>query len=183
MGGLLFKMIFKSCFYLTIKGEMHKPICKLSVEIVGIWMKIIICFLIISLSYLFYTCESNDSSQYFFKKHGFNYTTHQLKNLEKLNLSSLDIKANELAQLEKLKKLKVLNLESNLLTDESLIHLKNLKNLEKLFLAGTGITDKGLIYIKDLKNLNVIDISYNNITDEGLIHLNSLTNLKKNYLL
>lgn len=94
-----------------------------------------------------------------------------IANLQELNLSAVELKDSDLANIAGLKNLAVLNLSASTVTDAGLAHLKNLGNLASLNLFNTKITDAGVKHLTGLKNLKTLYIFESKITDAGAAEL------------
>jgi hypothetical protein len=100
--------------------------------------------------------------------------------LKKLSFMFAKFNKNFIKNLAEMKQLQSLDLTSLNLSDDDLYMLDNLGDLEKLVLHGDfHITDEGLKHLKGLKNLRYLDLSAcNGITDKGLENLSGLSKLQ-----
>lgn len=94
-----------------------------------------------------------------------------IANLQELNLSAVELKDADLANIAGLKNLAVLNLSGSTVTDAGLAHLKNLGDLASLNLFNTKITDAAVKHLAALKSLKTIYIFETKITDAGAAEL------------
>ena len=94
-----------------------------------------------------------------------------IQNLQELNLSGVQLKDTDLANIAGLKNLERLNLSGSSVSDAGLVHLKNLTGLVSLNLFGTKVTDAGLKSLTGLKNLKTIYLFETKATDAGMAAL------------
>jgi hypothetical protein len=94
-----------------------------------------------------------------------------IQNLQELNLSNVELKDADLANIAGLKNLERLNLSGSTVTDAGLAHLKNLAGLTHLNLFNTKITDAGLKHLGGLKNLKNLYLFETKVTDAGVAAL------------
>jgi hypothetical protein len=102
-----------------------------------------------------------------------------LPKLQRLGLSGVPIRDNDLLELKVLTDLRDLNLRATLITDKGLEHLKAFRKLQRLSLMKTNITDAGLECLKTLASLEDLDLDKTPITDAGLKQLQGLSNLRR----
>lgn len=96
-----------------------------------------------------------------------------------LNLSTIEINNEGLANVADVHTLAVLNLYGNeKVTDAGLVHLAGLSNLQHLLLANTGITDAGMVHLNRLSNLRRLNVGYTHLTGGGFEHLKGLAKLE-----
>jgi hypothetical protein len=94
-----------------------------------------------------------------------------IQNLQELNLSNVELKDADLANIAGLKNLERLNLSGSTVTDAGLAHLKNLAGLTHLNLFNTKVTDAGLKHLGGLKNLKNLYLFETKATDAGVAAL------------
>ncbi|HEY6168663.1 MAG TPA: c-type cytochrome domain-containing protein [Verrucomicrobiae bacterium] len=94
-----------------------------------------------------------------------------IQNLQELNLSGVQLKDSDLANIAGLKNLERLNLSGSSVSDAGLVHLKNLTSLVSLNLFSTKVTDAGLKSLTGLKNLKTIYLFETKATDAGMAAL------------
>ena len=82
-------------------------------------------------------------------------------NITELELSGLNLKNEDIAEVSKLLKLEILDLSNNLISDISA--LSSLNNLKKLYLQNNQITD--ISVLANLTQLKELNLEVNNITD------------------
>ena len=103
----------------------------------------------------------------------------QLKQLEKLTVSSGFITSESFEHVAKLKELKSLSTWAWQVRDEDLPILETLPKLEVLdLLTRTNVTDEGLPVIARLSNLTYLRMRGEGITDANLPLLHGLTKLE-----
>ncbi|MCA9071175.1 MAG: leucine-rich repeat domain-containing protein, partial [Planctomycetaceae bacterium] len=98
----------------------------------------------------------------------------QLKKLEFLDLSGVELGEGELPALAELKHLRVLKLINSGATDKCLPSLANFPGLRELYLAGTAVTSKGLAGIENCPELMYVDLRETQIDDETIASLGKL---------
>lgn len=111
---------------------------------------------------------------------------HQLRNLERCNLSRLQwldltrcrFQAADLEFLKKAQALEQLSLEGTPTNDLALTFLNSPDRLRELDLSHTEITDEGIRGIRDYKNLEVLWLSGTKISDDSLLLLTALPKLR-----
>lgn len=94
-----------------------------------------------------------------------------IQNLQELNLSNVELKDADLANIAGLKNLERLNLSGSTVGDAGLAHLKNLTSLMHLNLFNTKVTDAGLKHLVGLKNLKNLYLFETKTTDAGVAAL------------
>lgn len=90
-----------------------------------------------------------------------------IPSLVDLNLGKLNLKDEDLKNIEGLKNLQRLHLENNPVTDAGLAHLKGLINLEYLNLYNTQVSDAGLENLNGMTNLSALYLWQSKVTREG----------------
>ena len=94
-----------------------------------------------------------------------------IQNLQELNLSNVELKDADLANIAGLKNLERLNLSGSTVTDAGLAHVKKIASLTHLNLFGTKVTDAGLKQLAGLKNLKAVYVFETKATDAGIAEL------------
>ena len=94
-----------------------------------------------------------------------------IRTLERLNLSGVPLKDEQLQAIGGLSYLVHLRLDRTPVTDAVLLHLRGLENLTYLNLFNTGITDAGLDSLKDLPQLERLYVGRTKVTPEGVSRL------------
>jgi endonuclease YncB( thermonuclease family) len=102
-----------------------------------------------------------------------------LTKLQRLGLSGVPLRDEDLAGLKGLTDLRDLSLRGSLVTDGGLEHLGPFTKLRALSLMSTGVSDVGLVHLKVLTDLEDLDLDRTSITDAGLKHLEVLTRLRR----
>ena len=95
---------------------------------------------------------------------------HRFKYLRTLNLSSTEIKDEDLTQIKSLKLIRILDLGRNKFDGSGLINLNDLENLERLKLNDTGLTDAAIPQLKELdhlKKITVLNLEGTALTTQG----------------
>ncbi|QDU98046.1 hypothetical protein [Lignipirellula cremea] len=103
----------------------------------------------------------------------------QVKDLQRLHLSSSKISDAAFDDVASFRELRSLNLSSTAISDAGVAKLAALPHLETLDLAFTAITDKGLQSIARMPALIHLNLrSADNVTDAGVAHLARLSTLR-----
>jgi endonuclease YncB( thermonuclease family) len=99
--------------------------------------------------------------------------------MQRLEVSGVNFRDEDLAMLKGLPYLKKLSLRATQVTDEGLVNLRPLADLQSLSLMSTHIGDSGLKQISSLATLEDLDLDRTAITDAGLKHLEGLRSLRR----
>jgi Leucine-rich repeat (LRR) protein len=94
-----------------------------------------------------------------------------VQNLQELNLSNVELKDADLANIAGLKNLERLNLSGSTVTDAGLAHVKKITSLTHLNLFNTKVTDAGVKQLAGLKNLKTVYLFETKATDDGVAAL------------
>ncbi len=105
-----------------------------------------------------------------------------LTKLEQLALYSTTISQERFAYVGKLTQLEALDLYATGISDDGMRHLKNLTKLTYLSLCGEVHSGQGLKHLTNMQELRTLDLRRVNITDADLEPLGKLTSLENLYL-
>lgn len=94
-----------------------------------------------------------------------------IQNLQELNLSNVELKDADLANVAGLKNLERLSLANSTVTDAGLAHVKKITSLISLNLFGTKVTDAGIKQLSELKNLKSLYLFETKATEAGITAL------------
>ncbi len=101
-----------------------------------------------------------------------------LPELRKLELAGIEIRDEDLVNLQHLTKLEQLVFFSTSISQERFAHIGKLTQLEALSLYATGISDDGMKHLRNLTKLTYLSLYGEMISGQGLKHLANMQELR-----
>lgn len=110
-------------------------------------------------------------TQKFLKSLGKEYSIEQLRLLDELNLTGINLKDEDLRYFAPLKNLQTIRLDRTGINGEGFKYLLQNYSIHSISLSGTNVTDRALSYIGQLPEIKSLDLSNTNVSDKNMIFI------------